>query len=60
MRLAHLLLVTLALMTPGWLIADDLGQERRSAVATGQRVPLRTLLERLETEYLGEVIEVEL
>jgi len=39
---------------------DDHGQRLRAAVASGQIVPLKTLLDRIEANYLGQVLEVEL
>ncbi len=39
---------------------DDHGQRLRAAVASGQIVPLKSLLDRIEANYFGQVLEVEL
>lgn len=49
-------------MAVGAVVADsdDHGRRLRAAVANGQIVPLKTLLERIESDYRGQVLEVEL
>lgn len=52
--------LALALSSP-WAWADDSDQDRaRAAVQAGQVLPLKTVLERLEREHPGQVLEVEL
>jgi uncharacterized membrane protein YkoI len=50
---------TLLLAMP--LLADDRGHERaRQALEAGEILPLRTILEQLERDYPGQILEVEL
>jgi uncharacterized membrane protein YkoI len=60
-RWAGVALVLGALLTPAARAGDDGGQERaRQAVAAGQILPLRDVLERVGKSYPGQVMEVEL
>jgi hypothetical protein len=64
-RSSALLRSTLAVLLGGLLTAaqaSDHGDHERAreAVQSGQVLPLRTVLERLEREHPGEVLEVEL
>lgn len=53
-------LLTGALGLPAWA-SDHRDHERaRQAVQAGQVLPLRTVLERLEREHPGQVLEIEL
>jgi uncharacterized membrane protein YkoI len=58
--------VASALLLAGCLVAPALASDRedheraRRAMTTGQVLPLRTVLERLEREHPGQVLEVEL
>ena len=58
------LVMLVALAVPGMGIgfaADNLDHERaRQAVEAGDVLPLRTILERIEREYPGQIMEVEL
>ena len=55
-----------AVLLAGLLMAPALASDRgdheraRRAMTTGQVLPLRTVLERLESEHPGQVLEVEL
>lgn len=54
-------LVLAAVLSTGALARDRGDHERaREAVVAGQILPLRTVLERLEREQAGQVLEVEL
>jgi uncharacterized membrane protein YkoI len=54
-------LVLAALCSAGALARDRGDHERaREAVVAGQILPLRTVLERLEREQAGQVLEIEL
>lgn len=55
------LLCTVALLLTTVAARADNDQDRaRAAVQAGQVLPLRTVLERLEREHPGQVLEVEL
>lgn len=55
------LLSLLAGMPPAWADAADTEQDRaRAAVQAGQVLSLKAVLERLEREHPGQVLEVEL
>ena len=54
-----LLAVSLALQ-PAWSGSKDDHNRARQAVQAGQVLPLRSVLERLEREHPGQVMEVEL
>ncbi len=59
----HLLVLVsvLALLAGGALADDDSDHERaREALESGEVVPLATILDRVESQYHGSVIEVEL
>lgn len=45
---------------PAWARGGDDHERARQAVQAGQVLPLRTVLERLEREHPGQVLEVEL
>ena len=50
-----------ALLFAPWLQADDEDHERaRQALEAGEVLPLRTILDRLEQDYPGDILEVEL
>jgi uncharacterized membrane protein YkoI len=52
-------LATLLLSMP--LLADDKGHERaRQALEAGEILPLRTIIDNIERDYPGQIIEVEL
>ena len=51
--------LALALSSP-WALADSDQDRARAAVQAGQVLPLKTVLERLEREHPGQVLEVEL
>lgn len=54
-------LVLAAVLSTGALARDRGDHERaREAVVAGQILPLRTVLERLEREQTGQVLEIEL
>jgi hypothetical protein len=59
---AHVILVTLAMLGAGPAFAsDDADHDRaRQAVEAGDILPLRAILERVERDYPGQVMEVEL
>ena len=46
--------------TAAWARGEDDHERARQAVQAGQVLPLRTVLERLEREHPGQVLEVEL
>ncbi|MCE1172201.1 PepSY domain-containing protein [Azovibrio restrictus] len=55
------LLLGLVGLQPGPLLADEADHERaRKALAAGEIMPLRQVLERVEKDYPGQVLEVEL
>ncbi|MCF8177860.1 MAG: hypothetical protein K9J74_05090 [Sulfuritalea sp.] len=56
------MLMTLALPGPGVSFAADAADHDRArqAVEAGDVLPLRTILDRVEREYPGQVMEVEL
>lgn len=45
---------------PGAGLADDSHDRARQALESGQILPLRTVLERVERDYPGQVLDVEL
>ncbi|MGB4466549.1 MAG: PepSY domain-containing protein [Azovibrio sp.] len=58
-RLALLLLLAGPVVAPAW--ADQADHEQaRKALAAGEVMPLRQILERVEKDYPGQVLEVEL
>ena len=60
-RFAALLFCALALLLAAAPAHADSDQDRaRAAVQAGQVLPLKTVLERLEREHPGQVLEVEL
>jgi len=60
-RLAAPLFCSLALLLAAAPAHADSDQDRaRAAVQAGQVLPLKTVLERLEREHPGQVLEVEL
>lgn len=61
-RLLAALLVWLAVvaLAPAQAQADSDHDRARAALQAGQVLPLRTVLERLEREHPGQVLEVEL
>lgn len=60
-RLAAFLLFALLAAMAAVPVGADSDQDRaRAAVQSGQVLPLRTVLERLEREHPGQVLEVEL
>ncbi len=58
------LVILMALLMPGMRVshaADNADHDRaRQAVEAGEVLPLRSILERVEREYPGQVMEVEL
>ena len=54
------MLAVSALFGPGSSRADDDHDRARQALEAGEVLPLRTILERVEREYPGQVIDVEL
>jgi uncharacterized membrane protein YkoI len=59
-RAALISLMAGSLMSLPALASDKDHDRAREAVKTGQVMPLRTVLERLEREYPGQVLDVEL
>lgn len=59
-RLPAVLIAVVALvLPPAWADRDD-HERARQAVTAGEVLPLRTVLERLERDHPGQVLEVEL
>lgn len=53
--------VLLVLGSPAGMAGDDHGHERaRQALEAGEVLPLRSILERVERDYPGQVVDVEL
>lgn len=59
MRFKNWLLALVILISPA-VMADDERDELRRAVERGEVVPLMTLITRIQEQYRGEIIEVEL
>ena len=59
MRAAHLIIV-LTLFCAGGLLADDSHHEARRLVAEGEIQPLAVILDRIQAEQAGSILEAEL
>ena len=57
---AALLAAALLLLTTAPSVADDDHDRARRALEAGEIMPLRAVIERVEADYPGEIIEVEL
>ena len=61
MKTAHLLLLAALAASPLLTAASGSDQDRaRAALQAGEVLSLRTILERIERDHLGQVIEAEL
>lgn len=60
-RAAAVLLLALGVLSPGWAGDDAADHERaRQALQSGQILPLREVLKRLERSHPGKLLDVEL
>lgn len=56
-----LVLLLSSLAVPPGLLADDRDHDRaRKALEAGEILPLRTIIDRLDRDYPGQILEVEL